>query len=76
MKCFKIESDYIGGQTKGCALVVHVRYTAFLWFPRWAQEREAALVDLRFFGGRHDPESPSGYRCNRFGVRLGKVKFV
>ena len=66
---FRIEGDVISGQSFGCALSVQVRYTRFLWFPQWAHERKSALLDIKIFAPKHDPET--GYRCVGFRFKVG-----
>lgn len=71
---FLVEGNMISGQSKGCAVSVQVRYTRFVWFPQWAQERDIALVRVRLFAPKHNPEI--GYRCLDFSARIGNMRLL
>lgn len=67
LRC-RLDRDMISGQSKGCALSIQVRYTRFVWFPQWAQERDVAKVDIKLFA----PETGEwdGYRCVKFKAKV------
>lgn len=67
---FRIDRDMISGQSKGCAVAIQVRYTRFVWFPQWAQQRDSALFDVKLFAPSHDPDK--GYRCTKFKMRFAR----
>ena len=71
---WRLEGDMISGQSAGCALSVQVRYTRFLWFPVWAQGRTHALVDIKAFVPRANPEK--GYQCIGFSLRVGDTWII
>ncbi len=66
MKTFQIECDVYSGQSKGCAVVVQVRFTRLLWCPRWAFTRECALLHIRIAA----PDPYKARRCLRWGVSV------
>lgn len=56
------------GQSKGCALSLHVGYRRFLWHPRWAGKRDGALIDVKMAAPDHN--NGNGYRLRKWGLRV------
>lgn len=69
---FRFERDLYCGQTKGCAVAIQVRYSRFLWFPQWAQERDAALVHIRLFAPVQSRGSGNGWYCVGFRFKVAR----
>lgn len=68
MKTFHIDTNVISGQQKTCALVIQVRYTRFLWCPKWAFKRDCALLSIKIAAPKHDPVR--GFRCVSYGAAV------
>jgi len=69
MKSFTVERDTYSGQTKGCAVSVHIGYARLLWHPEWARSRSEAFLRICLAAPRHNPET--GYLLRMWSVRWG-----
>lgn len=64
-----LQRDTYSGQTKGCAVSLHCRFTRVLWAPRWASHRDSALVSL-FVAAPKQTSDGGEYRLKKWGVKF------